>query len=99
MKDDKDWRACLAKDKTTTVGNVLKEHGRITSTGIRALCGAKRPSAIIAKLKKRGLRIHSEAINTRYGRQMAIYTLAKRKPPRIRIDPCREISSFWKWRR
>ena len=77
---------------------MLEKYGRITSREMRKL-GIGKPSDTIAKLKKRGLRIHSEVINTRYGRQMAIYTLVKRKPPRIRIDPCREISSFWKWRR
>lgn len=77
---------------------MLEKYGRITSREMRKL-GMRKPSDVIAKLKKRGLRIHSEVINTRYGRQMAVYTLIERKPPRIRIDPCREISSFWKWRR
>lgn len=77
---------------------MLEKYGRITSREMRKL-GMGKPSDTIAKLKKPVSRIHSEVINTRYGRQMAVYTLAKRKPPRIRIDPCREISSFWKWRR
>ncbi len=77
---------------------MLKKYGRITSRELRKL-GMRKPSDVIAKLKKRGLHIQSETINTRYGREMAIYTLIERKPPRIRIDPCWEISSFWKWRR
>lgn len=77
---------------------MLREDGHVTSREMREL-GIKRPSATIAKLRKRGLRIRSKIVNTKDGRQMAIYTLIERKPPRIRIDPCWEISSFWKWRR
>ena len=78
--------------------SIMKEYGRVTSREMREL-GIKRPSATIAKLKKRGLRIRSEIINTKDGREMAIYTLIERKPPRLRLEPWCEISPFWKWRR
>lgn len=61
----------------------MKADGKTTSSMLRSM-GIKKPSAAIAKLRARGLRVQSQIINTKHGRKMAVYTLETHKAGQVK---------------